>query len=73
MRNPFYGLMIQRLGEEHVEHFECVFPLSLLLKKDTGEHSNEKYTLRVFKEYISINETDFNAVEDIAKKCLLMG
>lgn len=73
MRNPFYGLMIQRLGEEHVEYFECVFPLSLLLKKDIGERSSENYTLRVFKEYVTINETDFNTVEDIAKKCLLMG
>lgn len=73
MKNPFYGLMIQRLGEENVHSFECVFPLSLLLNKDKDERSNENYTLRVFKDYICINESDFNAVEDIAKKCLLMG
>lgn len=73
MRNPFFGLMIQRLGEEHVDYFECVFPLSLLLNKDTDDYSKENYTLRVYKEYITINEADFDSVEDIAKKCLLMG
>lgn len=73
IRNPFFGLMIQRLGEEHIHYFECVFPLSLLLNKNTDDCSKENYTLCVYKEYITINEADFDSVEDIAKKCLLMG
>ncbi|UOY92910.1 hypothetical protein MUG87_01830 [Ectobacillus sp. JY-23] len=73
MNNPFYGLMIQRLGEEHVNHFECVFPLSVLTRRDMNDPEAAKYQLRVFKEYISINEKNFDKIETIAKKVLLLG
>ncbi|EJQ96058.1 hypothetical protein IGW_01245 [Bacillus cereus ISP3191] len=73
IKNPFYGLMIQRLGEEHVEHFECVFPISVLARKDMNDPEVANYKLRVFKEFISINEKNFDKIEIVAKKCLLLG
>lgn len=73
LKNPFYGLMIQRLGEEHVEYFECLFPLSILSNKQmSDERESSQYKLRVFKEYITINDSSFDVVEEVAKKCLLL-
>lgn len=72
LKNPFFGLMIQRLGEEHVEYFECLFPLSIFNKKHGNDSENTNQRLRVFKEQISINESKFDIVEDVAKTCLLL-
>ena len=74
MHNPFYGLLIQRLGPEHVDFFECIFSLSVLEKKQLNtKNDGNNYKISVYKDYISINEPDFDAIEDVAKKCLLMG
>jgi hypothetical protein len=73
LKNPFFGLMIQRMGEEHVEHFECSFPLSILSKKQLDDTSDfGEYKLTVYKDYISINDSNFDLVEEITKKCLLL-
>lgn len=72
LKNPFFGLMIQRLGEEHISYFECVFPLSILTKKQMDDPDMGTYNLRVFKEYITINENSFDTLEEIATKCLLL-
>lgn len=72
LKNPFFGLMIQRLGEEHVDYFECVFPISLLSKKEIGISKENNYYIRIYKEQITINEEIFDRVEEIAKLCLLM-
>lgn len=72
LKNPFFGLMIQRLGEEHISYFECVFPLTLLSNKQMDDEETRNYNLRVFKEYITINEYSFDILEDIANKCLLL-
>jgi len=71
--NPFYGLMIQRLGEEHVNHFECTFNLSTLITKENGASNlSTNNKLRVYKQKITINESSFDVIEDVAKNILLM-
>jgi hypothetical protein len=72
MKNPFFGLMIQRLGEEHIDHFECVFPISVLLRKNEVEKNSTNYKFRVFKEYITITERNFDILEKITKHALLL-
>lgn len=72
--NPFYGLMIQRLGKEHVDYFECTFDLEILKRKQgkTG-NSTRRNNLRIFKEKITINEKSYDIIEDVSKDILLMG
>jgi hypothetical protein len=72
LKNPFFGLMIQRLGEEHISYFECVFPLAILSQKQLDDPDTVNSNLRVFKEYITINEKRFDTLEEIAAKCLLL-
>jgi hypothetical protein len=72
LKNPFFGLMIQRLGEEHISYFECVFPLAILSNKQLDDPEISASHLRVFKEYITINEKSFDTLEEIASKCLLL-
>ncbi|WP_405173803.1 hypothetical protein [Paenibacillus sp. FSL H8-0260] len=69
-KNPFYGLMVQRLGKANVSHFECVFPISALIPKNNGNDRNQHY-LRIFKEKLSINERSFDILEETAKRALL--
>lgn len=73
INNPFYGLLIQRLGAEHIGYFQCSFSLSALGKKQMGSTIEKDYSINVFKEYISINQNEFDDVEEIATKCLLLG
>lgn len=72
MKNPFFSLLIQRLGEENIRSFRCEFPLSIFLNK--GINSNEKtnYSIVVYKDNLSINEENFDDLEEITKKCLLL-
>lgn len=72
--NPFYGLMIQRLGKEHVDYFECTFDLEVLKRKH-GKIGNttKRNKLRIFKEKITINEKSYDIIEDVSKDILLMG
>lgn len=72
MKNPFYGLMIQRLGEEHINYFECEFPLSLLLKKHDVQNEDTKNNIRVFKDKITITETRFDIMEEAIIESLLL-
>ncbi|MEE4577881.1 hypothetical protein [Paenibacillus polymyxa] len=69
-QNPFYGLMVQRLGKSNVEHFECVFPISSIVSKNGGNDRNRHF-LRVFKEKMTINEGSFDILEETAKRALL--
>ncbi|QCT03305.1 hypothetical protein E6C60_2593 [Paenibacillus algicola] len=70
-KNPFYGLMVQRLGKNNITHFECFFPISAIVPrtKDGGPGSNNQ--VRVFKEKLTINETSFDIVEETARRALL--
>lgn len=70
--NPFYGLMVQRLGIDKVEDFECVFPIDSLLNKSSFTRNDKKYYLRVFKEKLCINESSFAILEETAKRALLL-
>lgn len=73
MRNPFFGLMIQRLGEEHLEYFEASFPVALLLKKHNTAHSQlNNSSLRIFKNKITINESNFDMLEEVVIDSLLL-
>jgi hypothetical protein len=72
LKNPFFGLMIQRLGEEHISHFECVFPLAILSSKQLDNPDTISSNLRVFKDYITINEKSFDTIEEAAGVCLLL-
>ncbi|MDQ6419934.1 hypothetical protein RB620_10860 [Paenibacillus sp. LHD-117] len=69
-KNPFYGLMVQRLGRDNVLHFECVFPISAIVPKNNGNDRNPHY-LRIFKEKLCINESSFDILEETAKRALL--
>ncbi|MHA2852845.1 hypothetical protein ACXZ7E_02575 [Paenibacillus lautus] len=69
-KNPFYGLMVQRLGKENVTHFECFFPISAIVPKNNGNDRNQHF-LRVYKEKLTINETTFDILEETAKRALL--
>lgn len=72
MHNPFYGLMIQRLGEEHVEYFECRFPITTLTKKEFKNREKKDLELTVYKNYISLNNENFDTIEDVVLKCLIL-
>lgn len=69
-KNPFYGLMVQRLGKINVSHFECFFPISAIISKEHGNDRNQHF-LRVFKEKLCINESSFDILEETAKRALL--
>jgi len=73
MHNPFYGLLIQRIGAEHVKHFECFFSFSALEARHSGNRNGRQNMISVYKDYISINDEEFDCVAQCAKKCLLMG
>lgn len=70
--NPFYGVAIQHLGEEHVTNFECSFPIKIFnIRHSQGiEHSDDD--VHVFKNGINITTDDFSTVKSCAKKCLLL-
>ncbi|UUZ95965.1 hypothetical protein LJK87_17270 [Paenibacillus sp. P25] len=70
VRNPFFGLMVQRLGKENIAHFECFFPVSAIVSKN-NENDKNKHFLRVYKEKICINESSFDTLEETAKRALL--
>lgn len=68
--NPFFGLMIQRLGKKNVSHFECFFPIESIIPKKYGKDRNQHF-LRVYKDKLTINETSFDILEETAKRALL--
>jgi hypothetical protein len=72
IKNPFYGLMIQRLGEEHVSYFQCEFPISILSRKELADADQKDYMLTVFKNQITINEKEYDILEEISIKCLIL-
>lgn len=72
VKNPFYGLMIQRLGEEHVKYFECQFPISIFSKKAFNKRDEQDLELVVYKDYVSINNSEFDIIEEVANKCLML-
>lgn len=67
--------MIQRLGSEHVDYFECTFSINKLTQKTLGKRTeNEEIDqeLTVFKDYIAINHHNYDTIEDVTRKCLLL-
>lgn len=71
--NPFFGLMIQRLGKENLTYFECLFDLNIFKKShETIIKTKTKNNVRVYKEQITINEKSFATIEVIALDILLM-
>jgi hypothetical protein len=75
MKNPFYGLMIQRLGSEHIEYFQCVFSINQLTQKAFNKRVEQQEVdqeLTVFKDYIAINHHNYDTIEDVTRKCLLL-
>jgi len=74
-QNPFFGLMIQRLGPDKIKHFECVFPINTLISRPEDSVASSITThenLRVFKDKITINEGSFDVLERVATKSLLL-
>jgi len=72
-QNPFFGLMIQRLGVDNVKQFECVFPINaLFIEKNQSADNIDREVLRVFKEKISINHRSFDSLEKVALKALML-
>ena len=67
--NPFYGVLIQRLGPEHIEYFECVLNPDILSDRRV---INTNRKISVFKDKINICDSNFDNIEEIAKKCLLL-
>ncbi|MEJ9209773.1 hypothetical protein, partial [Paenibacillus larvae] len=47
-KNPFFGLMVQRLGKENVSHFECVFPIGAIVSKNSGSDKSQ-HDMRIYK------------------------
>lgn len=71
--NPFFGLMIQRLGKENLTYFECLFDVNTLKKTHSQNvNTKKKNNIRVFKDQITINEKSFATIEAIALDILLM-
>ncbi|MDR9857793.1 hypothetical protein RJP21_29820 [Paenibacillus sp. VCA1] len=70
-KNPFYGLMVQRLGKNNVSHFECFFPISAIVPRQNDRVSGNNHQIRVFKEKLTINDTSFDIIEETAKRALL--
>ncbi|AQU79697.1 hypothetical protein [Planococcus faecalis] len=72
--NPFFGLMIQRLGQSNIEHFECVFDLNTLKNNHNNNAlSRNKNKLRIFKNKITLNERSFDIIEEVSKDILMIG
>ncbi|MGX1446324.1 hypothetical protein ACUXOD_000067 [Bacillus sp. 153480037-1] len=75
MSNPFYGLMIKRLGPEHVQYFQCTFSIDQLERKmfnKRTQHPERGQELTIYKDYISINHHNYDTIEEITNKCLLL-
>ncbi|MCY8631558.1 hypothetical protein MOD57_17485 [Bacillus spizizenii] len=75
MKNPFFGLMIQRLGPEHIKYFHCSFPINTLSQKAFNQRVEQQeidQELTVYKDYISINHHNYDTIEDVTRKCLLL-
>ena len=70
--NPFYGVAIQHLGEEHISNFECVFDMNVFNIRQGQISGRDKEEVRVFKHGIDITNSDFDIVKSCAKKCLLL-
>lgn len=70
--NPFYGIAIKHLGEEHILDFECTFPISVMGIRFNQESMASDNIIRVFKDSIDINNNEFDVVKSCAKKCLLL-
>ncbi|MEK4474369.1 hypothetical protein NSQ91_14225 [Paenibacillus sp. FSL R7-0048] len=69
-KNPFYGLMVQRLGKEKVNYFECSFPIDAIVPK-VADRGDRSHLLRIFKEKLTINDNSFDILEETAKRALL--
>lgn len=65
--NPFYGVAIRHLGEEHVNSFECSFPMKIFNIRHSQEIGHLDSDVHVFG--INITTDDFGAVKSCAKKC----
>ncbi|NJP37199.1 hypothetical protein [Alkalicoccus luteus] len=72
MKNPFYGLMIQRVGEEHLTFFQCQFPISQFLKKQDVDSSDDESQITVFREKISVNNNNIDKIESAVSDALLL-
>ncbi|WP_302960722.1 hypothetical protein [Phascolarctobacterium faecium] len=72
MNNPFYGLMIQRFGPKHIGYFECVVDVEVLGNSNNGLNSAEKHEICIYKDCVVINQSRFDCLEEISKKCLLL-
>ena len=72
MDNPFFGMLIQRLGKENVMNFECQFPISTFIRREVDPTENSDFYITSYKDYISINSDEFEDICDTAEICLLM-
>ena len=71
--NPFYGVAIRHLGEEHVRDFECSFSVGVFdIRHNQNTNNDENREVHVFKDCIDINNNDFDIVKSCARKCLLL-
>lgn len=70
--NPFYGVAIQHLGEEHVSNFECSFPMKIFNIRHSQELEHQYSDVHIFKNGLTITTDDFGTVKSCAKKCLLL-
>lgn len=72
MDNPFFGMLIQRLGKENVLNFECQFPLSTFVRREVNPAEESDFLITTYKDYISINANDFEDLCLTTEICLLM-
>ena len=70
--NPFYGVAIRHLGEEHINNFECSFPMEIFNIRHNQEINHFDNDVHIFKNGINITTDNFGAVKSCAKKCLLL-
>lgn len=70
--NPFYGVAIRHLGEEHIKNFECSFDTNTFDIRHERHSENIGGIINVFKNGVSITNSDFDVAKICAKKCLLL-
>ena len=70
--NPFYGVAIQHLGEEHIQDFECSFSADVFNIRHGQNTIDDESVIRVFKDCIDVNNSEFDIVKLCTKKCLLL-
>jgi len=68
-KNPFLGFMLQRLGQDSVNHFRCEINTNAFMRNSTNLY-NQKAT--IYKDYLNVTQKSFIDLKEISSSLLLL-